>query len=149
MQFKQQRAVYIHRNECAALNLLQPLCIVALQCLGDRVIIINPGSRSSISLRQKKVRNVLCCALTAPLLTLLSLLHSLQWTAAGPCGRSGRPAMCRVGGVSRSDLEPVPTRRLSTAALSARACLCRRSPATHSAQVSFHSRKFLFYFKFI
>lgn len=44
--------------------------------------------------------------------------------------------MCRVGGESRSDLEPALTPHLWTAVLSARACLYRRSPATQSAQVS-------------
>lgn len=53
-----------------------------------------------------------------------------QSTAAGPCGRSGRPVTRRAGAASRSELGPAPTRRRSTGGPSARACPCRRSPAT-------------------
>lgn len=124
-----RKELYIQHNKCAVLNLPQLLCIVALQCLGACIIINN--SNSCCTVPELWESNMRYRALTAHSLSL-----SPQWMAAGPCGRSGRRVMCRVGGVSRSDLEPVPTQRLWTAALSARACLYRKLPAMPFAQVS-------------
>lgn len=60
---------------------------------------------------------------------------SLQWTVDGLCGQCGLLAAWTVGEEFRSDLGPALTRLLWTGERSVRACLCRRSPVMHSAQV--------------